>query len=65
MVFNSPALKMMRLLNTIPGEISSIAGVKIDTFKRKLNMWLLSIIDSYKAAAENNTFVHQSMQGNN
>ena len=70
MIFNSLALKMMRLFNAIPGELRNITGVKIDTFKRKLDTWLLSvpdtpIIDSYKAAAESNSLVHQAVQRRN
>ena len=34
-VFNIPALKMMRLFNAIPGELRNITGVKIDTLKKK------------------------------
>ena len=69
-VFISPALKMMKLFNAIPGELRNITGVKIDTFKRKLDTWLLSvpdtpIIDSYKAAAESNSLVHQAVQRRN
>ena len=70
MVFNSPAIKMMRLFNAIPGQLRNITGVKIDTFKRKLDTWLLSvpdtpIIDSYKESAESNSLVHQAAQRSN
>ena len=71
MVFNSPAIKMMRLFNAIHGELRNITRVKLDTFKRKLDTWLLSvpdtpIIDSYKAAAESsNSLVHQAVQSRN
>ncbi|CAL4086581.1 unnamed protein product, partial [Meganyctiphanes norvegica] len=68
MIFNSPALKMMRIFNAIPGELRDITGVRIDTFKRKLDKWLYSvpdtpIIDNYKAAAESNSIVHQAVHG--
>ncbi|CAL4065189.1 unnamed protein product, partial [Meganyctiphanes norvegica] len=33
----SPALKMMRLFNAIPRELRDTMGVRIDTFKRKLD----------------------------
>ncbi|CAL4148794.1 unnamed protein product, partial [Meganyctiphanes norvegica] len=42
------ATRMMRLFNTILGELRDTMGVRIDTFKRKLNKWLLPIIDNYK-----------------
>merc|ERR1712106_621675 len=69
-IFNSPALKMMRLFNAIPGELRDTTEVKIDTFKRKLDKWLLSvpdtpIIDNYKAAAESNSIVHQAAHRRN
>ena len=64
-IHNSPALKMMRLFNAIPGELRDITGVKVDMFKRKLDKWLSSvpdtpIIDDYKAAAKSNSIVDQA-----
>ena len=69
-MFNSPAIKMIRLFITIPGELRNITRVKLDTFKRKLDKMLLSvpdtpIIDSYKAAAESNGLVQQAVQRRN
>ena len=65
MIYISPALKMMRLFNAMPGELRDITKVKLDTFKRKLDKWLsmipdTPIIDNYKAAAESNSIIHQA-----
>ena len=64
-IFDSPALKMMRIFNAIPGELRDTTGIKLDTFKRKLDSWLslvpdTPIIDDYRAAAESNSVVHQA-----
>ena len=64
-IYNSPALKMMRLFNSIPGELRDTTEVKLDTFKRKLDKWLslvpdTPIIDNYKAAAESNSIIQQA-----
>jgi len=69
-IYNSPALKMMRLFNAIPGELRDTTGVNVDTFKRKLDKWLslvpdTPIIDDYKAAAESNSIIHQAAQRRN
>lgn len=63
---NSPALKMMRLFNVIPGELRDLTGIKLNTFKIKLDKWLslvpdTPIIDDYKAAAESNSILHQAV----
>ena len=70
MIYNSPALKMMRLFNAIPGELRDVTKVKLDTFKRKLDKWLsiipdTPIIDNYKAAAESNSIIHQAAHRGN
>ena len=64
-IFNSLTLKMMRLFRVISGDLIDTAGLKMDTFKRKLDKWLLMvpdtpIIDNYKVAAESNSIVHQA-----
>ena len=61
---------MMRLFNAIPGELRDTTGVKLDTFKRRLDKWLASVpdtpeIDSYRAAAESNSILHQAANGGN
>ena len=65
MIFNSPTLMMMKLFNAISGELRDTPGMKIDTFKGKLDKWLLTvpdtpIMDNYKVAAESNSIVHQA-----
>ena len=69
-IYNSPALKMMKLFNTIPEDIRDTMGVKLETFKRKLDKWLelvpdTPIIDNYRAAAESNSLVHQAAYSGN
>ena len=69
LVYNSQVLKMMRLFN-IPEYLRNITGVKVETFKRKLDKWLslvpdTPIIDNYKAAAESNSLVHQASHARN
>ena len=56
---------MMRLFNALPANLRDITGVKKDTFKRKLDEWLMlipdtPIIDNYTSAAESNSIVHQA-----
>ncbi|CAL4227371.1 unnamed protein product, partial [Meganyctiphanes norvegica] len=70
LVYNSQALKMMRLFNAIPEYLRDTTGVNLETFKRKLDKWLAlvpdtPIIDNYKAAAESNSLVHQAANGRN
>ena len=70
LVYNSQALKMMRLFNAIPEYLRYTTGVNLETFKRKLDKWLAlvpdtPIIDNYKAAAESNSLVHQAANGRN
>ena len=69
-IYNSPALKMMRLFNAIPEDIRDTTGVKLEIFKRKLDKWLklvpdTPIIDNYRAAAESNSLVHQAAHSRN
>ena len=70
LVYNSQALKMMRLFNAIPEDLRDTTEVNLETFKRKLDKWLAlvpdtPIIDNYKAAAESNSLVHQAANGRN
>ena len=65
-VHNSPARKMMRLFNAMPGKIRDIAGVKLEIFKRELDNWLRVVpdapeIDDYRAAANSNSLIHQAV----
>ena len=62
----SPARKMERLFNYLPQKKKAIAGVKTETFKKRLDDWLRNVpdqpkIDDYGAsvAAETNSIVHQ------
>ena len=46
-------------------KIRNTPGIKMDTFKGKLDKWLLTvpdtpIMDNYKVAAESNSIVHQA-----
>ena len=43
LIFNSPARKIMRLFNAIPGEICDITGKKTEFFKRELDRWLSGV----------------------
>ena len=61
---------MMRLFIAIPEDIRDTTGVKLETFKRKLDKWLklvpdTPIIDNYRAAAESNSLVHQAAHSRN
>ena len=67
LIHYSPARKMERLFNILPPHIKSITGVKTDTFKKKLDKWLVGVpdapkIDGYGAtvAAESNSIWHQT-----
>ena len=62
----SPARKMERLFNCLPQKIKAITGVKIETFKKRLDDWLRTVpdqprIDDYGAsvAAQTNSIEHQ------
>ena len=64
---NSPARKMERLFNCMPKHLREIKGVKVDTFKKHLDEWLMREVpdqpkcDGYAArvAAANNSICHQ------
>ena len=67
LIYNSPARKMMRLFNAIPGEIRDIKGEKTEYFKRELDRWLNGVpdepeIDEYRARTNSNSIVHQASQ---
>ena len=40
LIYNSPARKLMRYFNAVPGEIRDITGKKTEYFKRELDRWL-------------------------
>ena len=67
LIHNSTAKKMERLFNVIPPDLRNITGVKTETFKRHLDVWLQMVpdtpkIDDYGAtvAAESNSIFHQA-----
>ena len=67
LIHHSPARKMERLFNILPIHLRRITGVKLETFKKELDKWLLKVpdtpkIDGYGAtvAAESNSIWHQS-----
>ena len=65
-IFNSPAGKVLRLFNCIPGKIRYITGVTSDTFKNHLDEWLKKVPDQprgggYSVAAESNGIQHQTV----
>ncbi|CAL4235595.1 unnamed protein product [Meganyctiphanes norvegica] len=67
LIHNSTAKKMERLFNVIPPDLRNITGVKTETFKRHLDVWLKMVpdtpkIDDYGAtvAAESNSIFHQA-----
>ena len=67
LIYNSPARKMMRLFNAIPGKIRDIEGEKTEYFKRELDRWLNGVpdkleIDEYRARNNSNSIVHQASQ---
>ena len=67
LIYNSPARKMMRLFNAIPGKIRDIKGKKTEYFKRELDRWLNGVpdepeIDEYRARTNSNSIVHQASQ---
>ena len=66
-IHNSPARKMMRLFNAIPGEIRNRTGIETDQFKKELDRWLNGVpdepeIDGYRARTNSNSIVHQASQ---
>ena len=68
-IYNSPARKMMRLFNAIPGEIRNKTGIETDQFKKDLDRWLNGVsdepeIDGYRAKTISNSIVHQASQAN-
>ena len=67
LIHNSTAKKMERNFNALPREIRNITGVKTDTFKRILDLWLQNVPDTPKiddygetVAAESNSIFHQA-----
>ena len=65
-IYHSPAKKMERLFNILPGRIRKITGTSTETFKKALDYWLRHIpdqprIDSYgsSVAADSNSLLHQ------
>ncbi|CAL4095372.1 unnamed protein product [Meganyctiphanes norvegica] len=67
LIHNSTAKKMERIFNVIPPDLRNITGVKTETFKRHLDVWLQMVpdtpkIDDYGAtvAAESNSIFHQA-----
>ena len=65
-IFNSPAGKVQRLFNCIPGKIRNLTGVTSDTFKNHLDEWLKKVPDQprgggYSVAAESNGIQHQAV----
>ena len=66
-IHNSPARKMMRLFNAIPGEIRNKTGIETDQFKKELDRWLNGVpdepeIDGCRARTNSNSIVHQASQ---
>ena len=67
LIYNSPARKMMRIFNAIPGKIRDIEGEETEYFKRELDRWLSGVpdepeIDGYRARTNSNSIVHQASQ---
>ena len=65
-IYHSPARKMERLFNILPGKIRKITGTRTEVFKNALDNWLKLIpdqprIDNYSSivAAESNSLLHQ------
>ena len=65
-IYQSPAKKMERLFNILPGRIRKITGTSTETFKKALDNWLRHIpdqprIDNYGSlvAADSNSILHQ------
>ena len=66
-IFNSTKKKMQRLYNHLPAKIANLTGITTDTFKKKLDDWLMKIpdqpkIDDYAGLVEKetNSIVHQA-----
>ena len=67
LIHNSTAKKMERLFNALPQDLRNITGVKTDSFKRRLDVWLQTVPDTPKiddygvtVAAESNSIFHQA-----
>ena len=65
-IYHSPARKMERLFNILPGKIRRITGTSTEVFKNALDNWMKLIpdqpkIDNYSSivAAESNSLLHQ------
>ena len=70
LIHNSTARQMERLFNALPYRLQTITKVKTDTFKKKLDSWLMGIpdapkIDDYGASvsAKTNSIVDQKRSG--
>ena len=50
-ILNSPARKMERLFNCIPGHIRDITGRPTEYFKKQLDEWLKDVPDQPKCGA--------------
>ena len=67
-IFNSTEQKMARLFNHLPTKIANLSGVTTETFKKRLDEWLMKIpdqpkIDDYAGLVERetNSLLHQAV----